>query len=285
MCIETSLTRNTWGHVALFLEQVHPFAQASRACKKIASQSLYPAFWNEYLKLPRVRPYAEKLEALPESAAKVRALFERLVNEIRAIGEGVKYLEALPKPTCSLQPARLAELARSIAREKDDSLVWLFKGDCQETIIPFLDGLESKWDEENEEWAEKAKEVRNWISVNTAKLSKMTKLDVRIVNLTLVPEEITLFESLTELYLSDNKLVTIPESFTRLRSLERLCLRINSLSALPADMCKLTKLEYLSLSGNAFVVVPDLVYTLSNLTELYLDNNELQLVSLLQLDL
>jgi hypothetical protein len=270
------LNKYVYGHIALYLEEVHLFAQASKACKKIVEDSFYPAFWNKYLQLPQVKPYAEKLEHLPNSAAKVRALFESLVKEVRGISADPTDPPNLPIPKlrCSLQPAKLTEFTRYIANEQNRSLVTIFQEGISE-----LPALVRDVDPHKDDCTQAAEVLRRWIEKNPNKLSECKELDVASCCVSVFPEEIALFQSLDFLICTNNSIITFPEAATRLRSLKKLFLTQNLLFDLPAEMCELTQLEVLSVAANRFALVPDSIYTLSNLRELYLGYNGLTSIS------
>jgi len=94
--------------------------------------------------------------------------------------------------------------------------------------------------------------------------------------LTEVPDDMSIFTSLTRLDVSNNKIKHIPESFGQLKKLIRLDVQNNNISSLPESVCELKNLRRLDISENNISCLPTNIGALSHLRWLYLDGNELK---------
>lgn len=82
-----------------------------------------------------------------------------------------------------------------------------------------------------------------------APLKSITIKDCGLENL---PEEISMFTSLTEMNLSQNQLSKLPHSFMDLTQLKRLNLDLNEFSKFPDVIKKMPTLSHLSIDSNPF---------------------------------
>ncbi len=141
----SELNKNAWGSIALFLEQLHPFAQSSKTCKKIAEDSFYPAFFNAYMKLGHVRFFTDNLGEDLSAVEKVRTVYLRIVEEMKARGGGEAILDGFHRPR-SLHPSKLNSLALINRGNRDNNLDDAFKRIAIElpAAATFLAGLLSR---------------------------------------------------------------------------------------------------------------------------------------------
>ncbi len=100
-------------------------------------------------------------------------------------------------------------------------------------------------------------------------------LDLRLNELTTLPELIGDLQSLEILDLVNNELRTLPESIGRLQGLKQLHLRNNRLITLPKSIGDLQSLEMLYLVNNRLITLPDSIGGLQSLKELHLSYNYL----------
>jgi Leucine Rich Repeat (LRR) protein len=292
----SELNKNVWGHVALFLEEVHPFAQASRVCHKIVKESFYPAFFNAYLKKEEIKFFADNLGESLSDSEKARIVYLRIVGEMRARGGGEEVLEKFHKPR-SLHPDKLALLALLIIENRDNNLNDAFKKITKglPAATTFLAGLQAN--------AHRADAIRDWMSKNPQELCNVTKFvweydGVIGFPLTAIPKEISSFVALKELFLRDHNVVSIPSALFQLKRLERLVvwdcklrsvpsqigevvslqgliLRDNLLTAIPKELGKLSNLKILNIARNKLAEIPREIGMLSNLSTLHVGDNQL----------
>lgn len=302
----SELNKNVWGSIALFLEQVHPLALTSKACKKIVEDSFYPAFFNAYLKLGHVKFFTDNLGEGLSAVEKVRTVYLRIVEEMRARGQGEAILDGLCRPR-SLHPSKLNGLALLNRGNRDNNLDDAFKRIAIElpAAATFLAGLQVD---------ARATPIRDWMSKNPQELCKVTNFrwkhdGVIGFPLTAIPREIAFFVALKTLWLRDHNLVSIPSALFQLKQLEalviwdcklrsvpsqigelvslkRLIIKNNLLTAIPKELGKLYNLEVLNLGGNKLTEIPREIGMLSNLPTLMLECNQLTTlpVELNQLD-
>jgi hypothetical protein len=100
-------------------------------------------------------------------------------------------------------------------------------------------------------------------------------LNLRINQLTTLPESIGNLSNLKSLWLSYNQLQTLPESIGDLSNLKSLWLSSNQLQTLPESMGDLSSLEVLLLSDNQLTHLPESIGFLSILSDLDLSSNQL----------
>jgi len=98
----------------------------------------------------------------------------------------------------------------------------------------------------------------------TVHADSVYRLDLSKSRLTVLPEEVLLFQNLTELYLGKNKLTELPANF-HLPNLSVLDLTSNKLEIFPETICKNTNLTQLLISKNKLSALPDCIGNLQNL--------------------
>lgn len=120
--------------------------------------------------------------------------------------------------------------------------------------------------------------------IQQALQSHATKLDLRSMKLTELPESIGQLNQLQELDLGrdylkneseNNRLTTLPDSLGQLTQLTSLDLSNNQLTTLPDSLGQLTQLTELVLSHNQLTALPDSLGQLTQLINLHLNNNNL----------
>lgn len=101
------------------------------------------------------------------------------------------------------------------------------------------------------------------------------KLSLRGQDLKFFPLEVTRFQNLQVLNLSDNKIKVVPPAIAELPHLQVLILADNKIKFLPQEMRDLDNLTQLYLAGNKLVTVPAWVGGLAKLRRLDLTFNRL----------
>jgi Leucine-rich repeat (LRR) protein len=109
-------------------------------------------------------------------------------------------------------------------------------------------------------------------------LTTLTSLDLGGNQLTSLPESLGSLTSLAELSLDGNQLALVPEQLGNLTRLTRLDLSDNRLASVPESLGNLTRLTMLDLGKNQLESVPEWLGNLTALTQLFLYNNRLALV-------
>lgn len=94
--------------------------------------------------------------------------------------------------------------------------------------------------------------------------------------LTFLPPEIGLLQSLKVVHFHDNSLRALPKELGELKQLEFLCLDGNKITEIPKEIGKLTSLETLYLSNNNIRILPEEISELKKLDKLKLDSNRLR---------
>ena len=111
--------------------------------------------------------------------------------------------------------------------------------------------------------------------IEQARLDRVSELDLRKRQISILPESIGNLSSLNKLYLRHNHLISLPESIGNLTNLAHLDLDCNHLSELPQSIDNLTSLIYLELSNNKLTSLPENIGNLTELTSLTLCDNQL----------
>jgi hypothetical protein len=124
----------------------------------------------------------------------------------------------------------------------------------------------------NSPWRERSKRKKAILRIWNCGHEE-TKLTLKDLKLTSLPEIIWELQQLKELDLGDNRLRSLPEGIGRLKNLTALDLYSNCLSSLPDSIGQLQKLEFLTLYSNCLSSLPDSIGQLRNLKELDLDYN------------
>lgn len=171
-----------------------------------------------------------QIESIPEKIGALKNLKELTMNynALRSLPSSIGSLTKLER--LSLYNNKLTTLPSSM--EKLKNLTNLFMMDNKLTSIPALP-------------------------------PKLTLLDMKLNNLTSVPEAITKHGALKYLFLSENKLTTVPESIGDVKSLETLGLANNRVARLPERIGDLKNLLVLNIDGNPIAGVPESMEKLS----------------------
>jgi leucine-rich repeat protein SHOC2 len=111
--------------------------------------------------------------------------------------------------------------------------------------------------------------------IEQARLDRVSELDLRKRQISILPESIGNLSSLNKLYLRHNHLISLPESIGNLTNLAHLDLHCNQLSELPQSIDNLTSLIYLELSNNKLTSLPESIGNLTELISLTLCDNQL----------
>ena len=164
-----------------------------------------------------------QIESIPEKIGALKNLRELTMNanKLRSLPSSIGSLAKLER--LSLYNNELTALPSSM--EKLKNLAGLFLSNNKLTSIPALP-------------------------------PKLTLLDLKLNNLSSVPEAITKHGALKYLFVGENKLTTLPESIGDVKSLETLGLANNRLARLPERLGDLTNLLVLNIDGNPIVSVP-----------------------------
>lgn len=104
---------------------------------------------------------------------------------------------------------------------------------------------------------------------------ELTRIDLSGINLHAIPEEISQFSKLEQLYLANNHLKELPSTIGQLQKLRELDLSNNELETLSPDIGKLTALEVLYLNNNKINTLPQTIGELRKLEVLEFASNEM----------
>jgi len=121
------------------------------------------------------------------------------------------------------------------------------------------------------------------LNKNAKRLINLVKIDMRDIELTLLPEWIGLLPNLKELDISNryygynriNKLTFLPEWIGNLINLTKLDIENNALTHLPKSIENLRNLTNLNIENNALTQLPNSIGNLTKLTSLDINNNSL----------
>jgi len=107
-------------------------------------------------------------------------------------------------------------------------------------------------------------------------LAYLQSLDLTVNELTSLPESIGHLAHLESLDLSFNRLTWLPKSIGQLACLRMLLLRKNQLTLLPESIGQLARLQSLGLSSNNLTLLPESIGQLRNLQTLRVSENQLR---------
>jgi internalin A len=125
---------------------------------------------------------------------------------------------------------------------------------------------------ENEGWQEARRRIEEALRSNSI------ELDLRRLNLTTLPESISLLSNLRQLLLGNNQLTVLPESITQLSNLEILEASHNQITVIPESIGYLTSLEHLELSNNKLATIPEALNRLVRLENLHIRSNQITFI-------
>lgn len=103
---------------------------------------------------------------------------------------------------------------------------------------------------------------------------EQVELDLRDLELKMVPESLGRLKFLRELSISRNQLTSVPESLSQLTGLQALCLDYNQLTSVPESLGQLRWLQVLKLNNNQLTSLPESLGQLKGLQVLDLRGNE-----------
>ncbi len=106
----------------------------------------------------------------------------------------------------------------------------------------------------------------------------ITELDLSEKGLKALPAAIVKLPALQKINLDENQLTTVPEAIFKLTTLQELRLASNQLTTVPDAIGKLTALQRLDLDKNQLTTVPEAIGKLTALRTLFLNNNQLTTV-------
>ncbi len=123
-----------------------------------------------------------------------------------------------------------------------------------------------------------AQEIRLWMNENKNHLQEIIRLDLSGMDLTTIPQEITLLTGLQVLFLCDNQITVLPKGiFAGLIQLQQLFLKSNQITVLPKGIfAGLIQLQTLGLNNNQIIDLPQGIFAgLIQLQQLFLNNNQI----------
>ena len=106
----------------------------------------------------------------------------------------------------------------------------------------------------------------------------ITRLSLRRLNLTELPNSIGNLKELRILFLTSNHLINLPESFKNLSNLKNLQLGGNKFQALPDWFGNFKNLQELDLCANELLALPETIGNLENLTWISLGPNKISVL-------
>ena len=110
------------------------------------------------------------------------------------------------------------------------------------------------------------------------KLSQLQSLNISATQLTTLPEWLGQLTQLQTLYLNDNKLTELPETLGQLTWLQKLSLQGNKLTELPESLSQLRELRLLDVQLNLLVQLQESLFNLNKLQVLYIGSNRLKIL-------
>lgn len=116
----------------------------------------------------------------------------------------------------------------------------------------------------------------NKFPISLLEAKKLTRLDVSLNLIRIVPERLGNLTFLNRLFLNGNNISMLPDTFGNLKNLKILNLSSNNLVDFPEAITKLENLLLLDLSFNQIKCIPEKITNLQNLDELNLATNCLQ---------
>lgn len=102
---------------------------------------------------------------------------------------------------------------------------------------------------------------------------KVKSISLTQKDLTMLPDELFVFENLEKLDLTHNNLKTLPAAIGKLKHLKELRLRGNGLQTLPESIGECVNLEFLDLEANCLTGLPDSMENCKKLKRVNLRNN------------
>lgn len=119
-----------------------------------------------------------------------------------------------------------------------------------------------------------------FLSLAKTKSQQIKSLDLSNCGLTSIPKELSLFENLEELNLSENNLQsTNLNSVSKLNKLKSISFQSCKLREFPIVVLGFTKLKKLNIFNNTIKQLPEKLYELNSLTELEIGANDLDSLS------
>jgi hypothetical protein len=194
--------------------------------------------------------------------------FEQIAEQVRK--QVLVRANALHFPIVDPREIQLQELFALVQREEDANFLEFFNQVLDELPVEQTPVFADASDEEG------SRLRRNWMRAHPAILNQVTELDLSDLQITALPQEISLLPSLETLDISHNNLHSLPQQIGELAHLHVLNLSDNKLKRVPLELCGLAHLQSLNLSKNRIASVPKQIKWLSRLVELDLSKNRIR---------
>lgn len=157
-----------------------------------------------------------------------------------------------------------------LIKARDTLAVWKALAKSADLLVPSFADLDTK-----EAVINRAGDFQTWFEDNKDALQLITKLTLKNLHLTSIPDQLGKLRALQELDFSGSLLTRLPNGISNLANLRSLECGMNLLTFLPKWIDQLTHLQKLNLSGNRLSSLPDTLGNLKELATLDIQHNQL----------
>ncbi len=189
-------------------------------------------------------------------------IIKRLTKDAQSAQDTVRYLNCKPVQRSQVEQA-FSKVLETLGKKKLSSIA---------TLVGKIEKTESEFWYASDMLKPKEKMA---VLYHPLLAQKIKKFSLANCKLTLLPEEIIHFSSLTDLDLALNKMASFSPNLIKIQSIKKIRLSNNHLTFYPEELTQLRNLEELELNNNKIQSLPTSISNLQNLSSLDLSANRL----------